>query len=93
MVPLLQIDASKTDVEWLLIISRELTDLSAIGTSDPGLQRYRRSTRHVVRDNGEDLEPADTAAVQRRLRPEDRAITAQVISEVVNIALHEPSLT
>jgi hypothetical protein len=93
LIPLLQIAPSKTDAERLLVISPELADvLSAIIT------RIRDSNGAVplvvsYDDNEKTWNPPMPLLFQRRLRSEDRPITAQAIRELLNIALDQSGLT
>jgi hypothetical protein len=93
LIPLLQIAPSKTDAERLLVISPELADvLSAIITrirGDGGAVPLV-----VSYDDNEKLwNPPMPLLFQRRLRSEDRPITAQAIRELLNIALDASGLT
>jgi hypothetical protein len=93
LIPLLQIAPSKTDAERLLVISPELAGvLSAIITrirGDGGTVPLV-----VSYDDNEKLwNPPMPLLFQRRLRSEDRPITAQAIRELLNIALDASGLT
>jgi len=93
LILLLQIAPSKTDAERLLVISPELADvLSAVITrirSDSGAVPLV-----VSYDDNEKLwNPPMPLLFQRRLRSEDRPVTAQAIRELLNIALDKSGLT
>ena len=93
LIPLLQIAPSKTDAERLLVISPELADvLSAIITrirGDGGAVPLV-----VSYDDNEKLwNPPMPLLFQRRLRSEDRPVTAQAIRELLNVALDASGLT
>ena len=87
LIPLLQIAPSKTDAERLLVISPELADvLSAIIT------RIRDSSGAVplvvsYDDNEKVWNPPMPLLFQRRLRAENRPLTAQAIRQLLDIAL------
>src|SRR5207344_1824153 len=87
LIPLLQIAPSKTDAERLLVISPELADvLSAV------VARTRAGQTHVPLVVSYDKKdrtwnPPMPLLFQRRLRSEDRPVTAQAIRELLNIAL------
>jgi hypothetical protein len=93
LIPLLQIAPSKTDAERLLVISPELADvLSAIitrirgaGGAVPLVASYD--------DNEKVWNPPMPLLFQRRLRSEDRPVTAQAIRELLNITLDKSGLT
>jgi hypothetical protein len=93
LIPLLQIAPSKTDAERLLVISPELADvLSAIitrirgdGGAVPLVVSYD--------DNEKVWNPPMPLLLQRRLRSEDRPLTAQAVRELLNIALGKSGLT
>ena len=93
LIPLLQVAPSKTDAERLLVISPELADvLSAVitrirgaGGAVPLVASYD--------DNEKVWNPPMPLLFQRRLRSEDRPVTAQAIRELLNIALDKSSLT
>ena len=93
LIPLLQITPSKTDAERLLVISPELADvLSAVitrirgaGGAVPLVASYD--------DNEKAWNPPMPLLFQRRLRSEDRPVTAQAIRELLNIALDKSGLT
>jgi Phage integrase family len=93
LIPLLQIAPSKTDAERLLVISPELADvLSAVitrirgaGGAVPLVASYD--------DNEKVWNPPMPLLFQRRLRSEDRPVTAQAIRELLNIALDKSGLT
>jgi hypothetical protein len=93
LIPLLQIAPSKTDAERLLVISPELADvLSAVIT------RIRGDSGAVplivsYDDNEKLWNPPMPLLFQRRLRSEDRPVTAQAIRELLNIALDKSGLT
>jgi Phage integrase family len=93
LIPLLQIAPSKTDAERLLVISPELADvLSAVIT------RIRGDSGAVplvvsFDDNEKLWNPPMPLLFQRRLRSEDRPVTAQAIRELLNIALDKSGLT
>ncbi|MGD0607280.1 MAG: site-specific integrase [Streptosporangiaceae bacterium] len=93
LIPLLQIAPSKTDAERLLVISPELADvLSAIIT------RIRGSSGAVplvvsYDDNEKVWNPPMPLLFQRRLRAENRPITAQAIRQLLDIALDRSGLT
>jgi len=93
LIPLLQIAPSKTDAERLLVISPELADvLSAIIT------RIRAGDGAVplvvAYDDNEKLwNPPMPLLFQRRLRSEDRPLSAQAIRELLNVALDQSGLT
>jgi Phage integrase family len=92
LIPLLQIAPSKTDAERLLVISPELADvLSAIITRI----RDNASVPLVVAydDNEKLWNPPMPLLFQRRLRSEDRPLSAQAIRELLNVALNESGLT
>ena len=92
LIPLLQIAPSKTDAERLLVISPDLADvLSAVIT------RIRGGSGAVplvvAYDDNEKLwNPPMPLLFQRRLRAEDRPISAQAIRELLNYALDESGL-
>jgi hypothetical protein len=93
LIPLLQIAPSKTDAERLLVISPELADvLSAIITL---IRDSNGAVPLVVSydDNEKLWNPPMPLLFQRRLRSEDRPITAQAIRELLNIALDKSGLT
>jgi Phage integrase family len=93
LIPLLQIAPSKTDTERLLVISPELADvLSAIisrirdeGGAIPLVVSYD--------DNERLWNPPMPLLFQRRLRAENRPITAQAIRQLLDIALARTGLT
>jgi hypothetical protein len=93
LIPLLQIAPSKTDAERLLVISPELADvLSAVitrirgtGGAVPLVASYD--------DNEKAWNPPMPLLFQRRLRSEDRPVTAQAIRELLNITLAKSGLT
>jgi hypothetical protein len=93
LIPLLQIAPSKTDAERLLVISPELADvLSAVIT------RIRGDSGAVplvvsFDDNEKLWNPPMPLLFQRRLRSEDRPVTAQAIRELLNISLDKSGLT
>jgi site-specific recombinase XerD len=93
LIPLLQIAPSKTDAERLLVVSPELADvLSAIIT------RIRDSSGAVplvvsYDDNEKVWNPPMPLLFQRRLRAENRPITAQAIRQLLDIALDRSGLT
>jgi integrase len=93
LIPLLQIAPSKTDAERLLVISPELADvLSAVIT------RIRGAGGAVslvlsYDDNEKVWNPPMPLLFQRRLRSEDRPVTAQAVRELLNIALDKSGLT
>jgi hypothetical protein len=92
-IPLLQIAPSKTDAERLLVISPELADvLSAIITRIRGDDGAVPLV--VAYDDNEKLwNPPMPLLFQRRLRSEDRPLSAQAIRELLNVALDESGLT
>jgi integrase len=93
LIPLLQIVPSKTDAERLLVISPELAGvLSAIITRIRGTGG---AVPLVVSydDNEKVWNPPMPLLFQRRLRSEDRPVTAQAIRELLNIALDKSGLT
>jgi hypothetical protein len=93
LIPLLQIAPSKTDAERLLVISPELADvLSAVITRIRG---DRGAVPLVVSfdDNEKLWNPPMPLLLQRRLRSENRPVTAQAIRELLNIALDKSGLT
>jgi hypothetical protein len=93
LIPLLQIAPSKTDAERLLVISPELADvLSAVITRIRGTDG---AVPLVVSydDNEKAWNPPMPLLFQRRLRSEDRPVTAQAIRELLNIALDKSGLT
>ena len=93
LIPLLQIAPSKTDAERLLVISPELADvLSAVITRIRGTNS---AVPLVVSydDNEKVWNPPMPLLFQRRLRSEDRPVTAQAIRELLNIALDKSGLT
>ena len=93
LIPLLQIAPSKTDAERLLVISPELADvLSAVitrirgtGGAVPLVASYD--------DNEKAWNPPMPLLFQRRLRSEDRPVTAQAVRELLNITLAKSGLT
>jgi integrase-like protein len=93
LIPLLQIAPSKTDAERLLVVSPELADvLSAIIT------RIRDADGTVplvvsYDDNEKVWNPPMPLLFQRRLRAENRPITAQAIRQLLDIALDRSKLT
>jgi len=93
LIPLLQIAPSKTDAERLLVVSPELADvLSATIT------RIRGSSGAVplvvsYDDNEKVWNPPMPLLFQRRLRAENRPITAQAIRQLLDIALDRSGLT
>ena len=93
LIPLLQIAPSKTDAERLLVVSPELADvLSAIIT------RIRDADGTVplvvsYDDNEKVWNPPMPLLFQRRLRAENRPITAQAIRQLLDIALDRSGLT
>jgi Phage integrase family len=93
LIPLLQIAPSKTDAERLLVISPELADvLSAIITRIRGGDGAVPLV--VAYDDNEKLwNPPMPLLFQRRLRAEDRPISAQAVRELLNVALDESGLT
>jgi hypothetical protein len=93
LIPLLQIAPSKTDAERLLVISPELADvLSAIITRIRGDDGSVPLV--VAYDDNEKLwNPPMPLLFQRRLRSEDRPLSAQAIRELLNVALDESGLT
>jgi hypothetical protein len=93
LIPLLQIAPSKTDAERLLVVSPELADvLSAVITRIRGADG---AVPLVVAydDNEKTWNPPMPLLFQRRLRSEDRPISAQAIRELLNVALDESGLT
>jgi hypothetical protein len=93
LIPLLQIAPSKTDTERLLVISPELADvLSAIITRIRGDQDC---VPLVVAydDNERQWNPPMPLLFQRRLRAENRPVTAQAIRQLLDIALAATGLT
>ena len=93
LIPLLQIAPSKTDAERLLVISPELADvLSAVITRIRGDDGAVPLV--VAYDDNEKLwNPPMPLLFQRRLRSEDRPVTAQAIRELLNVALDASGLT
>ena len=93
LIPLLQIAPSKTDAERLLVISPELADvLSAVITRIRG--DSGAAPLVVSYDDNEKLwNPPMPLLFQRRLRSEDRPVTAQATRELLNIALDKSGLT
>jgi hypothetical protein len=93
LIPLLQIAPSKTDAERLLVVSPELADvLSAI------ISRIRDDSGAVplvvsYDDNERLWNPPMPLLFQRRLRAENRPITAQAIRQLLDIALARTGLT
>src|SRR6266581_2786954 len=93
LIPLLQITPSKTDAERLLVISPELADvLSAV------MRRIRGQEPAVplvvsYDDNEKVWNPPMPLLFQRRLRAENRPITAQAIRQLLDIALDRSGLT
>jgi hypothetical protein len=93
LIPLLQIAPSKTDTERLLVVSPELADvLSAIITR---IRDQEDSVPLVVAydDNERQWNPPMPLLFQRRLRAENRPITAQAIRQLLDIALARTGLT
>jgi Phage integrase family len=93
LIPLLQIAPSKTDTERLLVVSPELADvLSAIISRIRGEQD---SVPLVVAydDNERQWNPPMPLLFQRRLRAENRPVTAQAIRQLLDIALARTGLT
>jgi hypothetical protein len=93
LIPLLQIAPSKTDAERLPVISPELADvLSAIITRIRGGDGAVPLV--VAYDDNEKLwNPPMPLLFQRRLRSEDRPLSAQAIRELLNVALDASGLT
>jgi integrase len=93
LIPLLQIAPSKTDTERLLVVSPELADvLSAI------ISRIRGQADSVplvvaYDDNERQWNPPMPLLFQRRLRAENRPVTAQAIRQLLDIALARIGLT
>ena len=93
LVPLLQILPSKTDTERLLVVSPELADvLSVIICQIRGDSGAVPLVRAYDRRECLWIGPAPLL-FQRRLRSEDRPITAQAIRELLNVALEASGLT
>jgi hypothetical protein len=93
LIPLLQIAPSKIDAERLLVISPEFADvLSAIITRIRGGDGAVPLV--VAYDDNEKLwNPPMPLLFQRRLRAEDRPLSARAIRELLNFALDESGLT
>jgi integrase len=93
LIPLLQIAPSKTDTERLLVVSPELADvLSAI------ISRIRGDEDSVplvvaYDDSERQWNPPMPLLFQRRLRAENRPVTAQAIRQLLDIALARIGLT
>jgi Phage integrase family len=93
LIPLLQIAPSKTDAERLLVVSPELADvLSAI------ISRIRDDSGAVplvvsYDDNERLWNPPMPLLFQRRLRAENRPITAQAIRQLLDNAPARTGLT
>jgi hypothetical protein len=89
---LLQIAPSKTDAERLLVISPELADvLSAVITRIRGGGAVPLVVSYD--DNEKLWNPPMPLLFQRRLRSEDRPVTAQAIRELLNVAMEASGLT